>query len=85
MYDEDDLTYSPLQRTYSADGHQVEIRIYRMPDTEWSLEVVDEHNNSTVWDDLFATDEEALAEALQDLKDEGIHAFIGMGPEEAMH
>ncbi len=85
MPDEHDLIYSPLQKIYSVNGHQVEIHIYRMPDTAWSLEVVDEHNNSTVWDDLFATDDEALAAALQELNDEGIDAFIASGPNEATH
>jgi hypothetical protein len=63
----------------------VEIHIYRMPDTGWSLEVVDEHNNSTVWEDLFETDEEALAVALQELNEDGIDAFIAGGPDEAIH
>jgi hypothetical protein len=85
MYDEKDLIYSPLQQTYSAGGHQVEIHIYRMPDTGWSLEIVDEHNTSTVWDELFPTDEAALAEALQELNDEGIEAFIAREPGEGMH
>lgn len=85
MYDENDLIYSPLQRKYSVDGHEVEIHIYRMPDTGWSLEVVDENNNSTVWEDLFASDEEALAVALQELTDEGIEAFIARGPDETTH
>ncbi len=85
MHDEQELIYSPLQKIYSAGGNQVEIHIYRMPDTAWSLEVVDEHNNSTVWDDLFATDDEALAAALQELNDEGIDAFIASGPSDATH
>jgi hypothetical protein len=85
MYDEHELIYSPLQQTYSARGRQVEIHIYRMPDTGWSLEVVDEHNTSAVWDDLFETDEEALAVALQELNDEGIEAFIAKGPDEGVH
>ena len=84
MYDEHDLIYSPLQQTYSAGGRRVEIHIYRMPDTGWSLEVVDEHKNSTVWDDLFETDEEALAVALQELNDDGIDAFIANGPDEGV-
>ncbi len=85
MYDEHDLIHSPLQQTYSAGGHKVEIHIYRMPDTAWSLEVVDEHNNSTVWDDLFETDEKALAVALQELKDDGIDAFIAKSPGQSTH
>lgn len=85
MYDERDLIYSPLQQTYGAGGHQVEIHIYRMPDTGWSLEIVDEHNNSTVWDDLFETDEAALAVALQELNEEGIDAFIGKSADENLN
>lgn len=85
MYDEDNLIFSPLQRTYHAEGREVEIHIYRMPDTGWTLEIVDEHNNSTVWDDLFDNDELALAEALKGLNEEGIHAFIGTGPDENVH
>ena len=85
MFDEHDLIYSPLQQTYSAGSREVKIHIYRMPDTAWSLEVVDEHNNSTVWDDLFETDEQALAVAMQELNDEGIEVFIARGPGDSMH
>lgn len=85
MPDEHDLIYSPLQQTFSAGGHQVEIHIYRLPDTRWSLEVVDERNNSTVWEDLFETDEEALAVALQELTEDGIDAFIARSPDEPAH
>ena len=85
MHDEHVLIYSSLQQTYSEGGHRVEIHIYRMLDTAWSLEVVDEHSNLTVRDDLFETDEEALAVALQELGDEGIAAFIARGPGESMH
>ena len=77
MSNENDLIYSDLQTTYSADGHTLEINIYRLPETDWSLEVVDENNNSTVWEDTFATDEAALAEAIGAIKSEGITAFIG--------
>lgn len=56
-----------------------------MPDAGWSLEVVDEHNNSTMWEDLSETDEEALAVALQELNADGIGAFIARGADEAIH
>ncbi|MEY2695939.1 MAG: hypothetical protein RL333_77 [Pseudomonadota bacterium] len=59
------------------DGHTLEIIIYRLPDSDWTLEVVDENNNSTVWEDTFATDEAALAEAIGEIKSEGVHAFMG--------
>jgi hypothetical protein len=76
MNDEDDLIYSDLQTTFSSDGHTLEINIYRLPETDWVLELVDEFNNSTVWDDSFATDEAALSAALQAIQEEGITAFV---------
>ena len=76
MNDEDDLIYSDLQTTFSSEGHTVEINIYRLPETEWVLELVDEFNNSSVWDDSFATDEAALSAALQAIQEEGITAFV---------
>ena len=85
MSDENDLIYSALQQTYSANGQSVEIHIYRMPDTNWSLEVVDVGGNSTVWEDLFPTDQEALDTALEEMEEEGIEAFIGKPPEETAH
>lgn len=42
MYDEHDLIDSPLTQTYTANGRSVEIQIYRMPDSGWTLEVVDQ-------------------------------------------
>lgn len=77
MYDENDLIYSPLQQTYTKDGKSVEIHIYRMPDSGWTLEVVDEHNNSTVWDDEFVTDKDALKFCLEEIASAGIDEFIG--------
>lgn len=83
MHDENDLIHSPLSQTYAADGCSVEIHIYRMPTTGWTLEVVDDQNNSTVWDGEFATDQEALDMALADINAEGIAAFIAGPPSSA--
>ena len=85
MFDENNLIYSELQRAVSDNGHTIEICIYRMPDTEWSLEIVDEYDNSTVWDDTFDTDQLALEEALKAIEEESIHAFVGQGPDDIMH
>jgi hypothetical protein len=82
MTDEDDLIYSPLQRKFSSEGKTVKEQIYRLPDTGWTLEVVDEFNNSTVWDNEFATDQEALNEFLAEVKEDGICSYIGNGPDE---
>lgn len=76
MTDDFDIIHSPLEQTYSADGHNVDIQIYRTPDTHWVLEVVDERGTSTVWDDLFETDKQALEEALMRINTEGIGNFI---------
>ena len=60
-YDEKDLIDSALNQTYTKNGKSVEIHIYRMPKTSWILEVVDSFGNSTVFDDEFATDSDALS------------------------
>lgn len=56
-----------------------------MPNTGWTLEVVDDQNNSTVWDGEFATDKEALDAALEDIKAEGTEAFIARPPNQHLH
>jgi hypothetical protein len=70
------LITSPLSQSVEENGNRVDVRIYRLEDTEWSLEIVAADGCSTVWDDLFASDEAALAEALSAIKDEGIPSFF---------
>ncbi|MBW7861238.1 MAG: UPF0149 family protein [Rhodocyclaceae bacterium] len=48
-----------------------------MPHTAWTLEVVDAHGNSTVWDDEFGTDQAALDEVIRAIRDDGIASLIG--------
>ena len=43
----------------------------------WILEVVDEYGNSTVWDDPFKTDDEALDEVFDTIEKGGISSLIG--------
>ena len=76
MAEDVEIIHSPLEQNYSADGHSVRIQIYRCVDSQWSLEVVDERGTSTVWDDLFETDKEALEEAFMAIEAEGIGNFI---------
>jgi len=85
MYDENDLIYSPLEQHYTSDGKTVEVCIYRMPDTGWTLEVVDQYGNSTVWDGEFSTDKEAFDHFLEELKLDGIEALIGRAPGSSLH
>ena len=55
----------------------MQIDIYEDGESGWLLEVVDEFNNSTVWEDPFETDESALNEAINTIKTEGIASLIG--------
>ena len=68
---------SPLCQAITNDGRTVQVDIYEGDPGKWILEVVDEFNNSTVWDDQFETDEEALEEVEKTIKEEGIQALIG--------
>jgi len=79
MIDDDpDIERSPLCETVTRDGVTAQVEIYRIAgSTEgWSLEVIDEENASTVWDDLFATDQEAYAEFYRTLELEGIRSLV---------
>ena len=70
------LVYSPLCRQVSQDGRTVDVHIYRGEHEEtWMLEVVAEDGSSTVWDDRFQSDHDALAEVTATILAEGIAAF----------
>jgi hypothetical protein len=45
-------------------------------ETQWSLEVVNSAATSIVWDELFATDEEAYAEFERTVSEEGMRVFL---------
>ena len=85
MHDENDLIYSPLEQKYTSEGKTVQVQIYRLPDTGWTLEVVDQYDNSTVWDGEFDTDQEALDYFLTEVKEDGIEAMIGREPGTSVH
>ncbi len=70
------LVYSPLCQVYVREGVTLDVQIYRGPDGGWSLEVVNEDGASTVWNDLFASDDAAWGEFLRTLGEEGLGAFI---------
>lgn len=78
MEEEFELEMSPLCQDLTDNGKTVRVEIYRGGGSDWHLEVVDEFNNSTVWEDQFPTDAEALAEAKATIKEEGIDVLIGM-------
>lgn len=77
MATSNDPELSALSQAYSADGQTVQIEIYDDGEGGWILEIVDEDNNSTLWEDSFDSDADALAEALGALEEMGIDPFIG--------
>lgn len=77
MTEEHEIKISPLSQAITRDGVTVYIDIYEDGDGGWILEVVDEYNNSTVWNESFDTEEAALREALDSIDKEGIVSFIG--------
>ena len=68
---------SPLCQAVTVKGKTVQVDIYEDGEGGWLLEVVDEHNNSTAWEDPFETEEKALNEALDTIEKEGIESLIG--------
>jgi hypothetical protein len=67
---EPDFIASPLSQSVTRNGVSVRVEIYRDSDGGWILEVVDAENASHVWDERFATDQLALAEAHRALDEE---------------
>ena len=76
--DEIDLIYSKHCQTVTRNGKTVEVEIYSSGKNGWILEIVDEENNSMVWNDPFPTDDEAFQEFQRTLEEEGIESMIGL-------
>jgi hypothetical protein len=76
--DEIELIYSKHCRSVTSNGRTVKVEIYSCGKNDWILEVVDEDNNSTVWDDQFRSDEEAFQEFERTLEEEGIESMIDL-------
>lgn len=80
-----EIIMSPLCREISEDGTKIQVDIYRGEnETGWILEVIDEENASTIWDDPFDTDREALDAVLKVIEKDGIRSFLE-GDSESMH
>ena len=75
MKNDPEIIYSGHCTRFIKDGVVVDVQIYRLEDTAWSLEVVNSANTSVVWDDLFETDDEAFAEFMRTVEEEGMAAF----------
>lgn len=77
MEDDPDIKMSTLCQSVTRDGKTVQIEIFEDGENGWLLEVVDQYGNSTVWDDPFDTEQEALDEAMSTIDEEGIDVLIG--------
>ena len=77
MSEEFEIKYSTLCQKLTSEGKSVQVYLYEDGKGGWILEVVDEYGNSTVWDDPFKTDDEALDEVFDTIEKEGISSLIG--------
>ena len=78
MNEEPALINSPLSQDISSGDRTVSVEIYRLEnEKEWALEVVDEFNNSTVWDETFPAESAALTEVKKAILEDGISSLIG--------
>ena len=77
MSEEYEIKYSTLCQKVTSEGKSVQVYIFEDGKGGWILEVVDEYDNSTVWDDPFKTDDEALDEVFDTIEKEGISSLIG--------
>jgi len=76
-----EIVMSPLCREISGDDTKIQVDIYRVEDESvWILEVIDEENTSTVWDDPFDTDREALDAVMEVIEKDGIKSFLESDP-----
>ena len=80
MYEEYEVKMSPLSQRSVVDGKEIDIQIYEDGEGGWLLEVVDEFNNSTVWDDPFPSDQEAMKELQRAIQEDGVDSLIGPPP-----
>jgi hypothetical protein len=77
MDEEYEVKMSALCQEVSSGGETVKVEIYEDGHGGWILKVVDEHGNSTVWDDSFPTGTAALTEVKKTILEEGVQVLIG--------
>ena len=78
MNEDPEIEISDLSQVIKSGGKDLSVEIYRIKGTSgWSLEIVDEVGNSTVWDDAFSSDTAAITEAKKAILEETAGAFLG--------
>jgi hypothetical protein len=71
------VTRSLLSQSFFDGEITVEVEIYRIANVDgWTLELIDEDGSSTIWQDIFASDAEALSEFFDGLASLGLAKLI---------
>ncbi len=74
------IIYSPLTQRIEGDGTFIEVEIYRVEGEEgWILEVIDEEDAATIYEDRFETEQEALEEVLDAISKHGVRVYLDEG------
>lgn len=77
---EPNIIPSTLSRRIEGDGTFIEIEIYRIEGEEgWILEVVDEDDAATIYEDRFDTEQAALQEVLDAIAEHGVRVYLEEG------
>jgi hypothetical protein len=87
MTEEDpEQEHSDFAGEFTDDGVTVLVDIFRPAGSTggWSLEVIDQDEGLTVWEEPFATDQEAFEEFLATVERDGIRSFLEE-PETKLH
>ena len=63
------LIYSDLSGPYLHEGHAIEITLYRLPDSDWVIELSDEESVNIVLEDFYPSEESAYAAALEAIRE----------------
>ncbi len=74
--DDPKIIDSKYNRFVTRDGVTVQLCIYRLEDSKWTLEVVDDAGTSIVWDDEFETDDAAFGAFLKAMDEEGLDGIV---------
>lgn len=83
MTNDPELEYSPLTRTITEHDRSIDVYIFREKgSSDWYLEVVDDEDNSSVWEDTFASDKQAWNLLQEIIAEEGFAIFFGPGPDD---
>lgn len=71
------IVYSGLGGVVTEQGITVELSIHRLENQPgWAMEVVNHKGTSTVWNELFETDDAAFAEFRRTVENEGMSEFL---------